>query len=79
MEKGAILRPKYAENMDKFISQKVAAVSKCIDGEDWDGFDAEFDAMVESANAYHEEYDKGFLRWKIPAQPPQDLDMTPQG
>ena len=22
--------------------------------------------MIESANAYHEEYDKGFLRWKMP-------------
>src|SRR3977135_1472899 len=31
MEKGAILRPKYAENMDKFISGRVAAVRKCIE------------------------------------------------
>ena len=77
MEKGAILRPKYAENMEKFISEKVAAVSKCIDSGDWDGFEAEFAGMIDSANAYHEEYDKGFLRWKMPDEPPPDLDMTP--
>ena len=33
--------------------------------------------MIESANAYHEEYDKGFLRWKLPDSPPPDLDLTP--
>ncbi len=39
MEKGAILRPKYAENMEKFINESVGAVRKCIEDEDWTGFD----------------------------------------
>ncbi len=42
------------------------------------GFEAAFEAMVDSANAYHELYDKGFLKWKIPSEPPPDLDMTPR-
>ncbi len=78
MEKGAFLRPKYADNMDKFIDEEVATLAKCIDSEDWDSFDAAFDAMVEAANAYHDVYDKSFLKWKIPDQPPPDLDMTPR-
>jgi hypothetical protein len=78
MEKGAILRPKYAENMEKFISDEVGAVAKCIDAEDWEGFTAAFDAMIDAANAYHDLYDKSFLRWKIPDAPPPDLDMTPR-
>jgi hypothetical protein len=77
MQKGAILRPKYTENMDKFIDEKVGAVKKCIESDDWDGFESAFDAMIDSANAYHEEYDKGFLRWKMPDEPPPDLDLTP--
>ena len=32
--------------------------------------------MVDEANAYHEKYDKGFLRWQLPATPPPDLDLT---
>ena len=79
MEKGAILRPKYSEDMDEFIRDLVGAVNKCIDAEDWDGFEAAFSSMVESANGYHEKYDKAFLRWKIPSEPPPDLDMTPLG
>jgi len=77
MEKGAILRPKYAEDMDEFISGIVATVKKCIQTEDWDGFEAAFAPMIDQANAYHEKYDKGFLRWKMPDQPPPDLDLTP--
>ena len=34
--------------------------------------------MIDQANVYHEKYDKGFLRWQMPASPPQDLDLTPQ-
>ncbi|HLG91714.1 MAG TPA: hypothetical protein VKY15_01895 [Acidimicrobiales bacterium] len=78
MEKGAFLRPKYADNMAKFIDGEVAAVKKAIEDADWEAFESAFHAMVDAANAYHELYDKEFLRWKIPDQPPPDLDMTPR-
>jgi hypothetical protein len=78
MEMGVLLRPKYTDNMYKFIEEEVAVVAKSIDSEDWDGFDAAFKAMVDAANSYHELYDKAFLRWKIPDSPPPDLDMTPR-
>jgi hypothetical protein len=77
MEKGAILRPKYSEDMDEFIAGCVAEVKKCIQAEDWDGFEAAFAPMIAEANAYHEKYDKGFLRWKMPDEAPPDLDFTP--
>ena len=79
MEKGTFLRPKYTENMDKFIATEVAAVQKAIEDEDWASFEDAFDQMVDQANAYHELYDKQFLRWRIPDSPPPDLDMTPRG
>jgi hypothetical protein len=79
MEKGAFLRPKYTDNMAKFIDEEVATVKKAIEAEDWDTFDSAFAAMVDAANAYHDLYDKPYLRWKIPETPPPDLDMTPRG
>jgi hypothetical protein len=78
MEKGAFLRPKYVENMEKFISTEVEAVKKAIESEDWKAFEEAFHTMVGQANAYHDVYDKPFLRWRIPAEPPPDLDMTPR-
>ena len=78
MEKGAFLRPKYHDNMEKFITTEVAAVRKAIEDKDWDTFDVAFKEMVAAANAYHEVYEKPFLRWRIPDAPPPDLDMTPR-
>ena len=34
--------------------------------------------VVDAANAYHDVYDKPYLRWKVPEMPPPDLDMTPR-
>jgi hypothetical protein len=78
MEKGTVLRPKYTENMDKFLSKQLAAVAEAIESEDWEAFEKTFQAMVKSANAYHVMYDKAYLKWKIPDHPPPDLDMTPR-
>ena len=79
MEIGVLLRPKYIDNMYKFIEEQVEVVKQAIEAEEWDKFEAAFHEMVDSANAYHEVYDKEFLRWKIPDEPPPDLDMTPRG
>jgi len=76
MEKGSVLRPKYAEDMALFIGDQIAALRKSIESEDWAGFESAFATMVESANGYHEKYDKAFLRWKLPDQPPPDLDLS---
>jgi hypothetical protein len=76
MQKGSILRPKYEEDMDSFISGIVGSLQANIEAEDWDAFEANFTSMIDEANAYHEKYDKGFLRWQLPSSPPPDLDLT---
>src|SRR3974377_911249 len=45
MEKGSILRPKYAEDMEKFTSGIVRTVAQAIDAKDWVAFEAAFDQM----------------------------------
>jgi len=76
LEKGAVLRPKYEDDVEEFVSGTMAVIKKAIDEEDWDTFESEFAVMIDAANAYHEKYDKGFLRWKMPDDAPQDLDLT---
>jgi hypothetical protein len=76
MQKGSILRPKYEEDMDSFISGVVASLQGSIESEDWDAFETTFNSMIDQANAYHEKYDKSFLRWQLPSTPPPDLDLT---
>ena len=76
MQKGSILRPKYEEDMDSFISGVVASLQSSIESENWEAFETTFNTMVDQANAYHEKYDKSFLRWQLPSTPPPDLDLT---
>ncbi len=79
MEIGSFVRPKYEDNMSKFIADDAGPVAKAIEEKDVAAFEAAFVRMIEQANAYHELYDKGFLRWKVPDSPPPDLDFTPRG
>jgi hypothetical protein len=76
MQKGSILRPKYEEDIDSFTTGVVASLQASIEAEDWDAFETTFNTMVDQANAYHEKYDKSFLRWQLPSTPPPDLDLT---
>jgi hypothetical protein len=76
MKKGAILRPRYAEDLDTFINGEVATVLAAIDAEDWDAFEPAFSVMVDRANEYHVAYRKSYLKWKVPEMPPPDLDLT---
>lgn len=78
MELGAITRPKYEENLGKFLDEHVKPMMAALEAEDGARFEEEFRKSIEQANAYHELYDKPFLRWKVPDQPPPDLDMTPR-
>ena len=78
MEVGAFVRPKYEENMAKFMEEDLEPVRKAIEASDFESFEPAFHQMVEKANGYHELYDKPFLRWKLPSTPPPDLDMTPR-
>jgi hypothetical protein len=32
--------------------------------------------MVDAANAYHDVYDKSYLKYKIPEIPPPDMDVN---
>lgn len=73
-----VTRPKYAKNIDHFLRQNVEVMAKALDGEDFGAFDVEFQKAVDEANVFHEVYNKGFLRWKLPSSPPPDLDMTPR-
>lgn len=78
MEFGMFTRPKYEGDLEEFIDQKMGPMERALKAQDFAAFDAAFQEAVSQANAYHEKHDKGFLRWKLPDQPPLDLDVTPR-
>jgi hypothetical protein len=78
MELGAFVRPKYERAMMMFLEDDLDPVRVAIEERDWEAFQAAFQRMVDRANAYHEQFNKGFIRWKLPDIPPPDLDLTPR-
>ncbi|MGO9198306.1 MAG: hypothetical protein ACLQK4_14395 [Acidimicrobiales bacterium] len=78
MKGSIVVRPKYTDSMLRFIDEEIASLRQVVEAEEWDRFDAVFETVVRGANRYHEEFDKGFLVWKVPEDPPGDLDLTPR-
>lgn len=70
-------RPKYADAIERYVTEDCSAVSAAITAEDRDAFLSSYQRMVDRANAYHRAFGKGFLVWKTPAHPPEDLDLEP--
>ena len=73
----AFVRPKYDEDMADFLTAEIEPLRQAIADNDWDAFESRFASMTDSANRYHGRWNKGYLVWKVPTEPPQDLDLTP--
>jgi inorganic triphosphatase YgiF len=78
MELGAFTRPKYEQNLEQFLTENWAPLEDAIKKEDFALFEERFHEAVKAANNYHELQDKGFIVWKLPDDPPPDLDLTPK-
>ncbi len=75
---GNVTRPKYAANVQTFIDEDLDPLLAACDAADLRGFEHAFQLAVDSANEYHRRWNKGFLVWKVPPTPPEDLVLEPQ-
>lgn len=78
MKLGAFTRPKYEEDLKKFLEEEWSGVGAAIEKQDFEAFGRAFHESIERANVYHELKGKPYLRWKLPDMPPPDLDLTPR-
>ena len=69
---------KYEDALEEYLRDHWAPIGKAIEARDLDAFMKAMDEAVDSANAWHEKKDKGYIRWKMPSEPPPDLDLTPR-
>ena len=72
------VRPKYAEDLARFVREDLAPVLTAIESRDWEGFDASYRVAVDSSDTYHTKYNKGFLRFRLPDRPPEWFDLGPR-
>jgi len=77
-ELGALLRPKHEEALEQYLREDWAPLEAAIQAKDFEKFGDAFQRAVDSANAWHDQKDKPYIRWKLPDHPPPDLDFTPR-
>jgi hypothetical protein len=76
---GTVTRPKYESDVETYIDEDLDPLFAACEKGDLEAFERAFHDSVEAANEYHRRWNKGFLVWKVPQTPPQDLVLEPQG
>jgi hypothetical protein len=72
-----LVRPKYAQDIAAFQKEHVAVVLAACERKDRDGFDAAIQSAIDKANELHVKWAKSYLRYRLPDEPPKDLDLKP--
>lgn len=69
-------RPKYHDDIEAYIVEDCEPVKAAIKAADVAAFERAFATMVDRGNHYHDVYAKPYIKWVLPASPPDDLDLT---
>ena len=77
MRLGAVTRPKYTDDLEEFIREDVEPLLDALDRQDLVRFERLYRQAVEAANEFHRRWKKPWIVWKLPDQPPPDLDLSP--
>ena len=72
-----VVRPKYAEAMREFEAEHLEPLGEAIRKKDWGVFEPAYRETLAASDAYHDRFNKGFLRFRLPDHPPDWLRMEP--
>jgi hypothetical protein len=72
----AASRPKYAEEMQRYLDVDCVGVRDAIKNADAAAFETAYAGMIERANELHGVFGKPWIRWVTPATPPEEFDFT---
>ena len=75
LKTGAMLRPKFAQDIASFTLANLQLISESVKARDWKKFDEVYKKSVEEANKMHEKYGYEFVRYVLPNKPPEHLDL----
>ena len=77
-ELAGFVRPKHEDALNEYMEKDWSTLEAPLKARDFAAFEKAFHAAIESANAWHDQKDKPFIKWKLPDFPPPDLDFTPR-
>ena len=74
---GATTRPKMERHLEAFRLATLEPLARQVEARDLAAFERTFREGIESANRFHEVTGHSEIRWRLPAEPPPDLDLGP--
>ena len=75
LKTGAMLRPKFAQDIASFTLANLQPISEGVKAKDWKKFNEAYRKSVEEANKMHEKYGYEFVHYVLPNKPPDHLDL----
>ena len=72
------VRPKHEDALNEYVAKDWSRLEAPLRERDFAAFEKVFHAAIDAANAWHDQKDKPFIKWKLPEFPPPDLDLTPR-
>src|SRR5437867_3136084 len=66
-----LTRPKYTQAIDQFLKEFLEPIDVAIRERQWTVFEQLMRASVEASDGYHREWGYPYIRYRIPAAPPQ--------
>ena len=72
----ATSRPKYTEEMGRFLDGESLAVRDAIKSGDLDAFARAYSTWIARANELHGVFGKPWIRWVTPKSVPEEFDFT---
>jgi hypothetical protein len=72
-----VLRPKHRERLERFQNTALAAVIEAVAAEDIDRLEVAYAEATEVANLLHHESGYPYIKWVLPTEPPQGLQLEP--
>jgi hypothetical protein len=74
---GATTRPKMQKHLEAFEQGTLDRLAAAVESRDWTVFDVTYRQGIDSANRFHQLTDHAEIRWRLPDDPPADLDLGP--
>lgn len=74
---GATLRPKYASDLNDFITTQFHPIGEAIRSEDWNKFEIAFKEAIDRSDHFHEKYGYGYIHFVPPRSPPEMYKLSP--
>ena len=78
LRRGALTRPKHAANLATYEEVSIGPLMAAIKAKDFASFERAYREATDAANQLHRYLGHPDIVWRLPARPPEHLDLGPQ-